>query len=93
MERDPSGKILELEEIEAVSCAVQNMHLTCTAYGLGAFWSSPKFVYSQEMNDFLGLGANDKCLGLFYIGYPSGEWPKSHRKPLEYMCEWIETEG
>jgi nitroreductase len=93
MERDASGKIAEIEEVEAVACAVQNMHITCTAYGLGGFWSSPKFLYSKEMNDFLGLHENDKCLGLFYIGYPAIEWPKSHRKPLEYVCEWIETEN
>lgn len=89
MERDPNRKIPEIEEVEAVACAVQNMALTCTAYGLGSFWSSPKVVYTEEMKSFLGLGAEDKCLGLFYIGYPSVDWPKSHRKPMEYVTEWI----
>ena len=89
MKRQPEEKILELEEIEAVACAVQNIHLTCTAYGLGGFWSTPKLIYSEEMNEFLNLEAKDKCLGLFYIGYPAIEWPKSHRKPLEYTTEWI----
>jgi nitroreductase len=89
MERQPEEKILEIEEIEAVACAVQNMHLTCTAYGLGGFWASPKLIYTPEMNEFLGLGEKDKCLGLFYIGYPSIDWPKAHRKPLEYVTEWI----
>lgn len=90
MERDKSEKIAEIEEIEAVACAVQNMALTCTAYGLGSFWASPGVIYSQEMNAFLGLGEKDKCLGLFYIGYTDQEWPKSHRKPIEYVTEWIE---
>lgn len=90
MDRDKSGKIAEIEETEAVACAVQNMMLTCTAYGLGCFWSSPKFIYTQEMNDFLKLDEQDKCLGIFYLGYPQGEWPKSHRKPLEYVTDWIE---
>ena len=89
MERQPEEKILELEEIEAVACAIQNMHLSCTAYGLGGFWSTPKLIYHQKMNEFLGLGEKDKCLGLFYIGYPSIEWPKAHRKPLEYTTKWI----
>lgn len=88
MERDPLEKIKEIEEIEAVACAIQNMHLTCTAYGLGGFWSTPGLIYTPEMNDFLGLGEKDKCLGLFYIGYPSIEWPTAHRKPLEYTTEW-----
>ena len=89
MERQPEETILEMEEIEAVACAIQNMHLSCTAYGLGGFWSTPKLIYTSEMNEFLGLGAKDKCLGLFYMGYPEIEWPKSHRKPLEYTSEWI----
>lgn len=90
MERQKEEKILELEEIEAIACAVQNMHLTCTAYGLGGFWSTPKAIYSTEMNDFLKIGDKDKCLGLFYIGYPAIEWPKAHRKPLEYVTQWIQ---
>lgn len=88
MERQPEEKILEIEEIEAVACAMQNMHLTCTAYGLGAFWSTPKVIYSQQMNTYLGLGEKDKCLGLFYIGYPEIEWPKAHRRPIDYTTEW-----
>ena len=88
MERQAEEKILEIEEIEAVACAIQNMHLTATAYGLGGFWSTPKLIYSTQMNEFLNLGEKDKCLGLFYIGYPAIEWPKAHRKPIEYTTEW-----
>lgn len=88
MERQPEETILEIEEIEAVACAIQNMHLTCTAYGLGAFWSTPKVIYSPQMNTYLGIGEKDKCLGLFYIGYPEIEWPKAHRRPIEYTTEW-----
>ncbi|MFK8044676.1 MAG: nitroreductase [Crocinitomicaceae bacterium] len=90
LKRDSTEKILELEEIEAVACAIQNMHLTCTAWGLGAFWSTPKIIYSDLMNQFLEIDAKDKCLGLFYIGYVKEgyEWPKGQRKPIEYMTKW-----
>ena len=88
MERQKEERILEIEEIEAVACAIKNMHLTCTAYGLGGFWSTPKLIYTEEMNEFLGLSEKDKCLGIFYIGYPAIKWPKAHRKPIEYTTEW-----
>ncbi len=88
MKRDEAEKISELEEIEAVACAIQNMHLTATAYGLGAFWSTPKIMHSAEMNSFLSIGEKDKCIGLFYLGYPAIDWPKSHRKPIEYLTRW-----
>jgi hypothetical protein len=41
------------------------------------------------MNEFLGIDKKDKCLGLFYIGYPAIEWPTAHRRPLEYNTKWI----
>jgi nitroreductase len=88
MKRDETDRIAEIEEIEAVACAVQNMHLTCTAYGIGGFWSTPKLIYHPKMNEFLGIDEKDKCLGLFYMGYPEIEWPKAHRKPLEYVTTW-----
>lgn len=90
MKRDEEETIPEIEEIEAVACAVQNMYLSCTAYGIGGFWSSPKMVYDKRMNEFLGLAEKDRCLGIFYMGYPAGDWPKGHRTPLEYVTEWIE---
>ncbi|MBL4651621.1 MAG: nitroreductase [Flavobacteriales bacterium] len=89
MKRQEIEKIPEIEEIEAVACAVQNMHLTATAFGLGAYWGSGGLTYSEEMKTFLGLKKKDKCLGLFYIGYPDIEWPKGQRKPIEYFTEWV----
>lgn len=91
MKRDENLKILEIEEIEAVACAIQNMHLTCTAYGIGGFWATPKLMYTQNTNKFLQIGEEDKCLGFFYVGYPGVDWPKGQRKPIEYVTEWIES--
>lgn len=90
LDRQESGKIPMLEEAEAVACAVQNMYLTCTAYGIGAYWGSGGATYSDEMKLFLGIQSKDSCLGFLYLGYPIGEWPKSHRKPIEYVTEWID---
>ncbi len=87
---DPNGRIPEIEEIEAIACAVQNMYLTCTAHGIGAKYSTPGYLYTEGVREFLKLEEGGKVLGLFYLGYPEVEWPKSHRKPLEYVTEWIE---
>jgi nitroreductase len=88
MKRDPDLRISEQDELLAVACAVQNMHLTCAAYGLGGFWSTPAVIHTSDMNGFLELDGQDKCLGLFYIGYPSIDWPKGQRKPIEYVTTW-----
>jgi len=88
--RDPKGKISLLEEQFAMACAVQNMHLTCTAYGLGGFWSTGAAMTGNAMRDFLGLGEQDSCMGIFYIGYPAIEWPKGYRKPWVEFVKWEE---
>lgn len=90
MKRSEERRIPEMEEIEAVACAIHNMSLTCAAWGLGSFWSSPKIIYTAEMNEFLNIDSADKCLGLIYIGYVKEEyeWPKGQRRPIEYFTEW-----
>ena len=90
MERQAIEKIPEVEEVAAVACAVQNMHLSCTAYGLGGYWTTGGGTYTEGMHEFLGLNEKDRCLGFFYMGYPEGEWPKGQRRPLEYAVEWLE---
>ena len=81
MKRQAIEKIPEIEEIAAVSCAVQNMHLTASALGMAGFWSSPPLAYTDEMREWLGLeDKRDKCLGFFYLGWPeSEEWPEGTR--------------
>tara|TARA_B110000438_G_scaffold144711_1_gene139349 strand:- start:268 stop:852 length:585 start_codon:yes stop_codon:yes gene_type:complete len=89
MKRDSTKKIPEIEEVEAVACAVQNMLLTATAYGIGSFWSTPKILNTKAMKDFFNLEEEDKCLGLLYFGYTNEDWPVGQRKPIEYISEWI----
>ena len=93
MARQEIRKIAELEEIEAVACAVQNMQLAATARGLGTFWSTPSFLYTPEMNAWMGIGADDRCLGIFYLGYPANpaEWPQGRRKPIAEKIEWVDA--
>ncbi len=90
MERQKIEKIRELEEIEAVACAVQNMHLSAASRGLGAFWSTPPFVYTRDMTKWLGLGEKDRCLGIFYLGYPADgqPWPKGRRRTIDDKLEF-----
>jgi len=61
-----SGMVPEWEEIAAVSMAVQNMYLTCTANNVGCYWSSPAIV--NHLKESLTIEENQKCLGLFYMG-------------------------
>lgn len=93
MARQEIEKIPEIEEVAAVACAVQNIHITASAIGMAGYWSSPPLVYTDEMREFLDLGPKDKCLGLFYLGWPADKetWPMSKRRPIQDKLTWIES--
>lgn len=88
MQRDLAASVPEWEEIAAVACAVQNMWLTCTEKGIGAYWASPGFFLKSDQ--FLGLADGERCLGLFYMGYKNNKQiPEVSRKPLEDKIVWF----
>ena len=89
MKRQESEKILEIEEVEAVACSVQNMALTAAAYEICSFWGSGGVTYTQELKEFLGLGEKDKCLGYLYLGYSDNPTQKSRRESIQSKVEWI----
>ena len=88
LHREKDTKISERDDFAALACAVQNMHLTATAYGIGAFWSTPKIMNHQNIRSFLELTEEQECVGFFYLGYPEIEWPNGQRKPIEYLTTW-----
>lgn len=81
-------KVPNWEEIAAVGCAVQNMALTAEALNVGAYWSSPPLI--DHLGDFLGLSENEKCYGLFYMGYHNAEQREANRTPMADKVKWIE---
>lgn len=88
LHREVDTKISEQDDFAALACAVQNMHLTATAQGLGAFWATPGVLNTPEIRHFLELTNEQRCVGLFYLGYPDIEWPKGQRRPIEYLTTW-----
>ena len=82
----------EIEEVEAVACAVQNMLLTASSYPeIGGYWSSGMLVYLPEFAEFLGLKENQACLGTVYLGPLKKDaiQPKSTRKPIGDKIKWV----
>ena len=81
-------KLPEWEEIAALACAVQNMALTAEALKVGAYWSSPGMI--ADLKDYLNLGEQEKCFGLFYMGYHNEKPRTATRTPFEKKIKWIE---
>ena len=90
MKRDEKKSLPEMEELGAVYCAVQNMYLTATAYGVGCYLSSGGITYFEEAKEFFGLGKEDKLLGFLNVGMPKGPLSEGRRKPLVESVKWVE---
>jgi nitroreductase len=87
-ERDAAERLPEWHELAAVSMAVQNMWLTATDLGLGAFWSTPEFL--PHLNHILEIQPGQKLLGFFYVGYIAMEYPSPGRRDIAAKVVWKE---
>lgn len=88
MQRDERGRIPEWEEIASVAMSVQNMWLTCSAYGIGAYWSTPELL--EYFGEFEPLAEGERCIGLFYMGYAEVPAVIPPRKPIADKVTWLE---
>jgi nitroreductase len=92
MKRSQNNKLPEIEEIEATACAVQNMYLTITAYGLGGYWSTSGMTYLEEAKDFFGLESDDKLLGFLHIGYVAKPFLSPlKRGDVKEKVKWVDS--
>lgn len=89
MKKTPNPNIPEMEDIAAVASAVQNLHLTITAYGLGGYWTTGGITFREQAKSFFGLGEEDKLLGFFYIGHIAIPSTGATRRPLEEKVKWV----
>ncbi len=90
MKRDPKVRIPEIEEISSVACAVQNIYLSASNYGLGCYWGTGGITYFDEAKEHFGLGPEDRLMGFFYIGVKATDREiPSKRIPKEEKVNWI----
>lgn len=87
---DGSLKMTEEDEVIAVGCAVQNLHLVANAMGLGGMWLSKGVFIHPHVAQFVGLEAPERLLGFFFLGWPAIPWPEGERRPLAEKVRWAE---
>lgn len=81
-----SGDLPEWEELAATSCAVQNLWLAAHSLNIGGYWATPGLI--NHLDSFLELEANQKCIGLFYMGHHDGELREPVRTPIAEKVRW-----
>ena len=88
LHRDSAESVPEWEEIAAVGAAVENMWLALDERGLGGYWSSPGFVCGGY-GEWPGSAGNERCLGLFYLGYPDAPELPRPRGDWREKVTWV----
>lgn len=90
MKRTEGSGIPVMEEIAAVSMAVQNMYLTASAHGLAAYWGTGGPTFWPEAREDFGLEGEDMLMGFFYVAKPGIEsWPEGKRDAIGNKVAWI----
>lgn len=89
MKRHADKNLPEIEEIAAVSCAVQNMYLTAAAYEVGCYWTTGGVTFNEAAKPFFDLDSNDKLMGFLYVGVIAVPSPQGKRGPIDEKVKWI----
>jgi len=89
MKRDEKKSVPEIEEMGAVFCAVQNIYLTATAYGVGCYLSTGGITYFEGAQEVLGFDRDDKLIGFMHVGIPKAVIHNGKRKAIEEKVAWI----
>ncbi|MBY0435642.1 MAG: nitroreductase family protein, partial [Cyclobacteriaceae bacterium] len=89
MKRDEKNSVPDWEELGAVFCAIENMYLTATAYGVGCYLSTGGVTNLEEAKPFFDLLPNDKLCGFLHVGCIKGTLPDGKRSPLQEKVKWV----
>ncbi len=83
-----AGKLPEIEEVLAIGCAIENMYLTASAYGLGCYLTTGGITYMEETKALFGLSDEDKMIGFFYIGKIKDVPSAINRNDVSEKVKW-----
>ena len=83
-------KVIEMENIAAVSAACQNILLAAHALGLGAVWRTGGWVYDVKVKEFFGFAEDQQIAGFIYVGYPDVIGGPLVRPSVEDRTVWME---
>lgn len=79
MTTHPNPEIRE-EDYAATASLIQNFLLLAHDRGLGTCWKT--FKEDARLRTYLGLGADEKVVGIIHMGYPAPVEVQSQRRPI-----------
>ena len=85
-----NDKAIYIEDVSAVSAAVQNILLEAHGLGLGAIWKSGHAYYAEPVKKYFNLADDEEILGVIFVGESDmKKKPEPKRIPFEDKTVWI----
>ncbi len=89
VDKPSEPKVLEIENIAAVSAACQNILLAAEAEGLAAKWRTGEWALDVKVKEFLGFASDQHVIAFLYIGYPEVIPDSQPRPSFEDRTVWM----
>ncbi|MGX9463262.1 NAD(P)H nitroreductase [Shewanella sp. A14] len=82
-------KVPALEQHIAAGCATMAMQQAAFSLGLGAVWRTGDFAFDANVNNALGLAADDQIVGFLYVGTPAVLAPTKPLKSGQQFARYL----
>ena len=78
------------EDLHAAACATYAVLLGAHARGLAGYWRTPAVLRTEEGRAAVGLGEDERVLGLIHLGPPREEKRPPERWPVERYVTYLD---
>ena len=88
--RNPGDPIADEEDFAAAAIASYLILLGAHARGLAGYWRTPAVLRTREGRAALGVGDDERVLGLLHLGPPRQEQRAPDRAPVEDYATFLD---
>jgi nitroreductase len=85
----PADPVADEEDLLAAGCAAYAVLLGAHARGLAAYWRTPAILREPAGRAALGIGDDERCLGLLHLGAGRQEPRVPDRAPVEDVIAFL----
>jgi len=78
------------EDLCAVAVAAYIVLLGAHARGIASYWRTPGVLRSPEGRAALGLGDDERAIGLLHLGWSDREWLPPERAPVADVVTYLD---
>jgi nitroreductase len=80
----------DFEDVCAAAVATYIVLLTAHARGYVGYWRTPKVLEQEDGRAAVGLGPDERVLGLIHLGRPRQDGRPPEREPVERYVEFLD---